>query len=158
MKKLLVLGLAPLILTACSGDFFVDATSVHNGLVDISTEVASEEEEFYDVYFEIQDQESTEKLVAEFADVKAAAEKLDMYYNETDFPSFYENYVTVYQDSLKPALDDYILGFEELITAAGDTFDYDALEPMFENLDSLARDYQTADNLLTEELNANADM
>ncbi len=151
MKKLIILTALPFLLTGCTND-----SEVHNGLVEAANKVAIEESEFYDVYFELKDQETTEELQKEFQEFKAAAAELDMFYTTNDFSAKYEPYVAVYDASLKPALADYILTGEEFITKSGDIFNYDEMKPMFAMLDELARNYQTADNLLTEEIQKNA--
>ncbi len=159
MKKLFsVLTLSALfVFTGCS-DFFIDATAVHNGLVDRMDATLSAEETFYDTYYNIQEGDDTAVLVTNYTTFKDAAAELESYITDTKFASTQQVFIAEYNDYYKPEVQKYVDGagkFVDTIKANG--FVLAEAEKSFEEMDGYGQKFVEVHNKLIDTINAQAD-
>lgn len=159
MKKLFALALAAMtmLLTGCS-DFFIDATAVHNGLVDKMDAVLSAEEAFYDEYFNIQEGDSATTLVNYYDNFKFAAEELDKYFTETKFASSQQIFIDQYNEYYKPMVDKYLSGAGNFVSMVEENgFVLADAEQYFEEMDAYGQEFVDTHNRLIDTINLQAD-
>lgn len=159
MKKLftLLLVVSVFALSACS-DFFLDATAVHNGLVDRMDNLLAAEEAFYDQYYTIEEGDDTAQLVNYYDNFVFAAADLDKYFTETKFATTQEIFGVQYNTYYKTAVDEYLAGagkFVEVVKANG--FVLAEAEPFFVEMDTYGETFIDVHNRLIDTINLQAD-
>lgn len=159
MKKFLsIVALSATFLLAGCSDFFVDVTAVHNGLVDRMNANLAAEEAFYKAYFDIQDGDKTEDLVADYETFKSAFADLDQYFADTKFASSQQVFVEEYNASYKDSVQKYVDRAGEFVADVKDkTFVLADAEPYFEEIDAFAQDFIEVHNHLISTINEQAD-
>ena len=159
MKKFFVIVavVAMTVLTGCS-DFFIDVTAVHNGLVDRMDAVLQAEESFYGEYFEIQEGDSVETLVANYETMQAAYDDLDKYFTETKFASSQQVFVDEYNEIYKEQVKGYIANAGEFVAFVKENgFVLTEAEPYFEQMDDFGESFIDIHNQLIGTINLQAD-
>lgn len=152
LKKLLLTLTLPVafLLTACA-----DPVVVHNNLVAEMTAFDTAMLDYDEVFLGISDGDSTDELNSLFDDVQAAAVDFDEFMEDTrdDFSDSQQVYIEIYDEDLKPALDNYLEKTEEFLDEIGDTYTDDDLDLWIETNDELTP-LMDAYNDLVDEINA----
>ena len=160
MKKLLALLLPGLfIFSSCSfGDLLVDEVTVHNTLVQKMDRVLMSEEDFFNEYMIIVDDEDTTPIEESYAEFKTAAEDLDEFFEDTTFASGQAVFKEEYDDYFKDFLMDYLEAAGDFVDdVAKNGYTYDSMFDHFEKVDEYAEEYVEIHNRLIDTINVQSD-
>lgn len=145
------------VFSACS-DFFIDATAVHNGLVDRMDSVLGAEETFYDSYYTIQEGDDTAVLVTNYDNFAKAFEELDSYFTDTKFASTQQTFIAGYNEYYKAEVEKYLEGAGKFVDGvAANGFVLAEAEKSFAEMDAYGQKFVEVHNKLIDTINEQAD-
>lgn len=158
MRKIFVSTMAVGLLVFSGCDLLIDATAVHNGLVDSMDNVLRSEENFYNEYWALVDGADTTPFLESVEEFRTAVVELDTFFTDTKFHSSQQIFIEEYNEYYKPFVDEYIEDVNEFAEKVEDEgFVYENFESMFPAIDQHTIDFIDIHNDLIGTVNVQSD-